>query len=101
MTTQEMTDCEKIFDVYSKSMRINIKTKNEIIETIDEFSFDLTRLQSLEYIINDAIQRHTHLWDFYKKKENLQNTINDLNEILDYINEKIKQLNDPSFIFLK
>jgi hemoglobin-like flavoprotein len=95
------TDTSKIFDMYSRSMKMNEQNKDIIIQTIDEFSTNIEKLQELKYIINDAILRHQKLSDFYKIKRDLQKCIQDLNDINEYIDIKIEQVLDENFYLLK
>ena len=99
--TETETDTSKIFDIYSRSMKINEVNKYIIIQTIDEFSTNIDKLHDLKYIINDALLRHEKLSHFYKIKRDLQKCIQDLNDVNDYIDEKMEQLVNENFYLLK
>ena len=99
--TETETDTSKIFDIYSRSMKINEVNKYIIIQTIDEFSTNIDKLHDLKYIINDALLRHEKLSHFYKIKRDLQKCIQDLNDVNDYIDEKMEQLLNENFYLLK
>lgn len=99
--TESETDTSKIFDIYSRSMKINEVNKYIIIQTIDEFSTNIDKLHDLKYIINDALLRHEKLSHFYKIKRDLQKCIQDLNDVNDYIDEKMEQLLNENFYLLK
>jgi len=99
--TETETDNSKIFDIYSRSMKINEVNKSLIIQTIDEFSTNIDKLHELKFIINDALLRHQKLSYFYKIKRDLQDCIQHLNYLNDYIDEKMEQLLDENFYLLK
>ena len=90
-----------ILSLYSTTLKINEVNKYIIIQTIDEFSTDIDKLHDLKYIINDALLRHQKLSYFYKIKRDLQNCIQDLNDVNDYIDEKMEQLLNENFYLLK
>ena len=80
----------QIYSNFTIGLEIKYFNKRRILQIIDDFSEDLTTLDNFKDKVMDALSRYGRLVDFYNFKDELIKHTNELTEIYQYIDEKIK-----------
>jgi len=80
----------QIYSNFTIGLEIKYFNKRRILQIIDDFSEDLSTLDNFKDKVMDALTRYGRLVDFYNFKNELIKHTNELTEIYQYIDEKIK-----------
>jgi hypothetical protein len=80
----------QIYSNFTIGLEIKYFNKTRILQIIDDFSEDLSTLDNFKDNVMDALTRYGRLVDFYNFKNELIKHTNQLTEIYQYIDEKIK-----------